>query len=217
MIEPLGISCMGVSLVRLTSEDIELVRQWRNHPEIKKRMSFRNTITQEKQVEWFNSVNNNLNYYFLIEYKKKKIGLINAKNLNLTTNLGEGGIFIWDMEYWNSPIPVLASLIFLDVIFNHFNISNKSVIRVLKANTNAINYNKALGYVPLKMDILKSIEILILTKEDFNIKFQKLKKHLEVYFKAEYKLTVTGSVSDLNHDKINVFLRGLNYQGSTHH
>lgn len=212
---PLSIKCMNVSLSRLCEEDIELVRTWRNHPEIKKRMSFRKNISKTQQEEWFKSINNNLNYYFIISSGDKKIGLINAKNLNPSTNLGEGGIFIWDQEYWNSPVPVLASIIFLDVIFNKFEISNKSVIRVLNKNINAINYNKALGYVPLHLDITPTIEVLILTKEDFNNRVKKLKKHLEIYFKLPYSISISGSVSVFNHKKINEYLAAQAHQGTS--
>ena len=86
----------GIKLKRLTFQDIELVRKWRNHPDIRKRMAFKKHITQRMQEAWFNSINNKFNYYFLIEYKGKHIGVINTKSINLKEMYGEGGIFIWD-------------------------------------------------------------------------------------------------------------------------
>jgi len=66
------LSKYGVKLHRLREEDIELVRTWRNSPLIRQYMEFRDEITPEMQKEWFLSINNNENYYFIIEYQQKK-------------------------------------------------------------------------------------------------------------------------------------------------
>ncbi len=69
----------GITLERLTEADIELVRQHRNSELIRRRMFYQNQITEEEQKKWFAKINNDLNYYFLILHKGKKIGL-NARN-----------------------------------------------------------------------------------------------------------------------------------------
>jgi hypothetical protein len=211
----LKINCLGLHLSRLTEEDIELVRNMRNRLDIKKRMSYQKNITSEQQVSWYKSINNEFNYYFLITYNQKKIGLINAKNLNPKTSIGEGGIFIWEKEYLDSPIPVLASIVFLDVIFNYFKISNKSLIRVLKKNKKAIAYNEALGYIPIEIPNTSKVSFLILTKEDFNIKLEKFRKALSLFFKNTYKITITGMPNLLNHQKINEYLEAQVQQGNS--
>ena len=52
----------GISLERLTEEDIELVRQHRNSEFIRKRMFYQKMITEEEQKKWFQSINNDFNY-----------------------------------------------------------------------------------------------------------------------------------------------------------
>ena len=54
----------GITLRRLALEDIELVRQKRNSQEIRQVMHFKDEITPEMQLKWFESINNFENYYF---------------------------------------------------------------------------------------------------------------------------------------------------------
>ena len=86
------LSQYDIELQRLTRTDIELVRSWRNQDRIRNQMFYTDLITEQEQELWFHSVNNALNYYFLIVFKSKKIGLIHAKNIDLEVGYGEGGI-----------------------------------------------------------------------------------------------------------------------------
>ena len=72
----------GITLTRLREDDIELVRKWRNSPGIQQYMEYREFITEEMQKKWFESINNLQNFYFIIEYENKKIGLINTSNID---------------------------------------------------------------------------------------------------------------------------------------
>jgi len=63
------LSNYDITLVRLTYDQLELVRNWRNDPKISQYMEFRDYITPEMQIKWFNKVNNRNNYYFVIEYR----------------------------------------------------------------------------------------------------------------------------------------------------
>ncbi len=59
----------GITLNRLREDDIELLRQWRNSPQINQFMEYRGNITPEMQRDWFRSVDNFDNFYFIIEYQ----------------------------------------------------------------------------------------------------------------------------------------------------
>ena len=72
----------NISFRRLTIDDIELVRNWRNSQQINQYMAFRDYITPEMQVAWFHSINNMNNLYFIIEYKNEKVGVFNGKDIN---------------------------------------------------------------------------------------------------------------------------------------
>lgn len=135
----------GIILKRLTEDKIELVRHWRNHPKIQQYMEYKEYITEAMQRDWFNHINNDSNYYFVIQYKEKEIGLINIKDIDFTDKTGEAGIFIWDDEYLNTDVPIRASLCQGDFIWNVLKL-NSIFIHVLQSNKRAINYNKFWGY-----------------------------------------------------------------------
>jgi hypothetical protein len=137
----------GITLQRLKHDDIELVRQMRNRNDIRQRMLFQKVISPQEQEEWFKSINNIYNNYFLIHTDGKKVGLVNGKNSDYTNLSSEGGIFIWDPDYYNSLVAPASSLIINDHAFKLIGFK-KSFIRVLRSNSYALQYNKMMGYLP---------------------------------------------------------------------
>lgn len=195
----------GIKLIRVTQNDIELIRYWRNHPRIKKTMHYRKHISQSMQVNWFYSINNSLNYYFMIEYNNKFIGVINCKKININDGYGEGGIFIWDNDLDNEYIPVFASLSLLNFVFFVVKIYNKSFIQVLNSNFKAISFNKSLGYILVPGQDKNVNPYYVLTKEDYLKKAKKVNS-IAAKIYGNSLLKVYGEVSDLNLPIINELL-----------
>ena len=135
----------GVTLKRLTNDKIELVRNWRNDPKISQYMEFREYITVEMQEKWFEKVNNDNNFFFIIEFEGKEIGLSNAKDIDYHLKTGEGGIFIYDDAYLNSDVSFRANLCGADFFFEELDM-NKLIAHILKNNKRAIQYNLFFGY-----------------------------------------------------------------------
>ena len=131
-------------LRRITIDDIELVRNWRNSQQVKQYMAFRDHITPEMQLAWFQSINNQNNMYFIFEYKDEKVGIFNVKDINWQERTMETGIFIAEEKYINTEIPLLAVLSFAELGLKIFNMSNFA--HILKSNKRAIRYNKMLGF-----------------------------------------------------------------------
>ncbi len=196
----------GISLRRITEEDIELIRIKRNDPAIRKRMAYRKKISSSEQIAWFRSVNNKLNYYFLIFIGDESIGAINCKEVNVIDQVGEGGIFIWNEKYLRTPYPAFASLILLDFIFNELQIGNLSFARVLHSNEEAQRYNKMLGYVQLPKQGSVSNPWYVLSKETFNRKNKLLKKAAKSYSNSDGSLIVRGKPCSENLDELNTYL-----------
>ena len=136
----------GVTLIRLAESDLELVRSWRNNPEIRDYMVYREYITEEMQRRWFASINNRNNFYSMIHYEGQAIGLSHTKNVDWSTMTGEGGMMIWSKAHQNSNVPFLAALLGTDWMFNELGM-NAIIGRVLKTNKRALRYDRALGYV----------------------------------------------------------------------
>lgn len=135
----------GITLRRLREKDTELVRQWRNSPQINQFMEYRGNIRPEMQREWFKSVNNFNNFYYIIEYQGQNIGLINSSKIDWETVSSEGGIFLWEDKYYETFVPVWASLCLLETSFFILG-AGRSVIKTLRDNERAKKLNTHLGY-----------------------------------------------------------------------
>lgn len=139
----------NVELRRLKLDDIEFVRQKRNDPKIRNKMFYTKEISPQEQLQWFNSINNSRNFYFIIHVIQQnnieKIGLINGKNINYEEGTAEGGLFIWDDKYWKTPYPIIASIILHDLAFLIIGLK-KIFIKIRKDNPEALIYNKMLGF-----------------------------------------------------------------------
>ena len=195
-----------VELVRLQKEDIELVRQWRNAAHITNNMIYRDFITPEMQESWFHSINNPYNYYFLIVFEGKKVGLINAKNYDPKTGFGEGGIFIGEQEFEPSFAAAYASLTLLNFVFYMLPQIRLSKIRILKENSRAIQYNKLLGYECIGESENGYDLIFELTKERFQSKGLKLNQAAALFANGSSDMTLIGQQSKTLLPEINRLL-----------
>lgn len=200
----------GLRYIRVSEQDLELIRYWRNKDFIRDTMQFREYITPEMQKKWFQKINNKYNYYFIIEADNQKIGLLNYKDPAPNTKTAEGGIFIWEQDYWGTPIPVLASLTMLECMYEVLNLSDNSMVTVAKNNKRALTFNKMLGYEifdTYKNDLFYK---LILTKERYFEKTSKLKKAAELYCKGNTQIKIIASDSDLLSTDLNSYIRRTN-------
>jgi RimJ/RimL family protein N-acetyltransferase len=167
----------GLTLTRLREEDIEMVRNWRNSPQVVKNYAYREYITPEMQKEWFKSIGNIYNTYMIIEYRKRKIGVINVKNLDWDNRICESGIFIPDPDYQDTYIPAIVSIIMTDLFFKHFH-WDKIYCHTLKTNLHTIQFNKRLGYELCPAQEKEENQLYCLTAKRFSETSVKLKKAL---------------------------------------
>jgi len=202
---------LGVRLIRLKREYLELVRYWRNHPSITPFMENNEPITYEDQLKWFEKVNTFDNLFFVAEYNNQSIGLISGKGFNKERTTGEGGIFIWEKTLLNSLIPIKLAIALLDLTFIYCNFQ-QIYAHILSSNKRGIQFNKLLGYElepnqenlsnqlykltkkmylrkrPMLLRGLKSLHIepkLIFSQEDIHSGY---KQHFERHFLAEMVL-----------------------------
>jgi RimJ/RimL family protein N-acetyltransferase len=169
------ISKYGISLIRLVEADLELVRKWRNDDEIRKFMNFRDYITKEMQLKWFESINTSNNFYYVIQYEGEKIGLVNDKNIDWNEKIAEGGLFIWDKRYINSTIPMKISLLMLELAYTLLG-WNKTIVKVRKDNPRALKYNESLGYIVVEHNENSDYYTMELEKTRFFENFQKINR-----------------------------------------
>lgn len=169
----------GITIVRLKEEDIELVRQWRNSPQVAERMEYREYITPEMQKAWFRSISNMNNIYLVIVYQGEKIGVINVKDIDWQSRKLESGIFIPDEKYWGTFVPSIVSIMLTQMFFRIFGWDHYYA-HILRTNERAIQYNKSLGYELCEGEEENENQLYILKRENFERRAQKLVKALTV-------------------------------------
>lgn len=163
---------------RLTSKDLELVRNWRNDSNIAQFMEYRGIITEKMQEKWFESINNEYNFYFILIYKNKKIGLINTKDIDYKNKTGEAGIFISDPNYQNSSTPFRASLGRIDFCFYELGLETLYA-HVLSTNTRSIKFAQKFGYVIQSNQEIVQNQLYILTKEIYEMNKPSLLRYVD--------------------------------------
>ncbi|MFH1297319.1 MAG: GNAT family N-acetyltransferase [Bacteroidota bacterium] len=169
----------GITIVRLKEKDIELVRQWRNSPQIVERYAYREYITPEMQKKWFKSISNLNNFYFMIIYQGKKIGVVNVKEIDWQNRHMESGIFVPDEKYWNTFVPSIVSIMLTQLFFRIFGWDHYHA-HILKTNTKAIRYNKSLGYELCEGQEENENQLYIIRREMFEKRSKKLVQALSV-------------------------------------
>ncbi len=175
----------GLVLRRLQLEDIELVRQKRNSEEIRRVMHFKGEITPEMQLKWFHSINNFNNYYYIVEYEGKKVALINDKNMDWEARTSESGLFFWDKDYIQTFLPILASLVLLDIGFYYLDWKT-SFIHVMRDNFAAIGYAQQIGYEICEGQEEEENQLYYLSLENFETKSRNIRRAARAFQDNEY-------------------------------
>jgi RimJ/RimL family protein N-acetyltransferase len=138
-------------------------------------MNFRDYITKEMHLKWFESINTSNNFYYVIQYEGEKIGLVNDKNIDWNEKIAEGGLFIWDKRYINSTIPMKISLLMLELAYTLLG-WNKTIVKVRKDNPRALKYNESLGYIVVEHNENSDYYTMELEKTRFFENFQKINR-----------------------------------------
>jgi len=140
-------------------------------------MEFQEFITPEMQLNWFESINNNENFYFFIKVEHEYVGLVNIKNINYEEKYGESGIFIYVEKYRSSDLPFRANLCAFEFYFFELGLS---VIKgkINKNNKRAKRFSAFFGSRFTGKFNNNDFELWETTKEDFIKKYSIIKKQL---------------------------------------
>ena len=150
----------GLKLIRLTEDKIELVRNWRNNIEVQQYMEYRDYITPEMQKQWFSKINNDNNFYFLLNKDGKDIGLMDIKEVDYSKGEGEWGSLIWDTSLRNMHIGTKSKILMADFAFDDLGL-NILKTNVLESNTRSIRVNSKFGFIQV------ANRKYLLSKEDY--------------------------------------------------
>jgi RimJ/RimL family protein N-acetyltransferase len=145
------ISGYGVQLKTLTSDQLEMVRSWRNHPEVSRFMFDQQTISPEQQQAWFRKISHDEQCaHYVIYYRQQEMGLIyihSADNTPLSqSKIIEPGMYLtYTSPYRGTLLAFSPALTMIDYCFDTLR-CNHLIARVKHDNQPALRFNQQLGY-----------------------------------------------------------------------
>lgn len=135
-----------VYLLDLTEDNIELVRQWRNSPEVYNYMYSSQNISAEEQKKWFDKIKNEINSkYWIIKYGEKELGLASLQNIDMTLNSCYWAFYLGDTSIRGSGIGAKVEYLVLDFVFEKLKL-NKLRCEVFVFNDKVIKMHEKFGF-----------------------------------------------------------------------
>ncbi len=167
----------GVQLDSLQYKDIQMVRSWRNAEFVQKNMLFDKKLTPKMQEDWFARLNES-DIYLMIIHQSIQIGIIHVKNIDWKKRKGEAGIFIGNLNYHKSYIPMLAIACLMDSFFYDFSFTELTA-KVKKGNKTALDFNYFFGYELVAKG--NNFHSLLVSKDLYSKSKMKLSKILKPF------------------------------------
>ena len=158
---PVKANKYGISLRHLERGDLEVLRRNRNNPRVNLYLNDRNYITKKAQMQWYESLPEKF-YPYMIIYKRNKIGFLYFRIDK--NNIAWGSIFCWHTKFLNTPVPIAANFLALEIYFTELNYTGSLHAIVHSDNINANKMVVFLGYELIKQSTFNEY---ILTKERF--------------------------------------------------
>lgn len=181
-----------VTLRKVAEQDLDLLRKWRNLPEISQFMLSNEPITAEQQNAWFKKIQrDDSQCHFIIYYKEKPIGSANLKARGkglslLAAQCIEPGLYIAEPLYRNNIVAFAPTLLLNDFCFDTLKCDHLRAV-VKAENSAALKYNFKLGYQQVSAGELIEIELKL---EDYQSHTKALKSLLS---RTPSKLKLQGS------------------------
>lgn len=137
---------MDIVLTPLTKEDIELVRIWRNSPEVAQYMYTENEISVEQQKAWFERIkDDNTSKYWIIEYDNQKIGLASLTGISNTLSSCYWAFYLGTDVPRGGGIGSKIEYNILEYVFNELKL-NKLRCEVMDFNDKVISMHEKFGF-----------------------------------------------------------------------
>jgi len=146
MSQELVIERYGIYLQPLQEQDVELIRNWRNDPEIARHMLDQTYITSEMQQKWFAKLQaSETDFYFMIHFKVRKIGVASLTCIDCEAGTVEPGMYIYEDKYRGNIVPFCAALALNDLAFEVFGLT-RLYGKIFKTNRASIRFHEMTGY-----------------------------------------------------------------------
>ncbi|WP_323756863.1 UDP-4-amino-4,6-dideoxy-N-acetyl-beta-L-altrosamine N-acetyltransferase [Roseivirga sp.] len=136
---------MDIELIKLSLDDIEQVRVWRNSPNVASYMYNEREISPSDQRNWFNSINEEKSRYWLISYDEKKIGLASVTGIDHTLQSCYWAFYLGESSVRGAGIGAKVEYNVLEYVFNELKL-NKLRCEVFVDNDKVIKMHEKFGF-----------------------------------------------------------------------
>lgn len=168
----------GLTLTRIRREDTAFVYQKIHLTDINPLVSQSEEPTVGQIEDWFFSINDLENIYYLVEYHEQKIGILITKNISWEARTFETESFFWDETIQKSEIPLLANLALLETVF-YFMSWNTCFAIASRDNKTLISQLHKIGYILSERQGKTDYQVYFLTAENFGINSTKLREEIK--------------------------------------
>jgi UDP-4-amino-4,6-dideoxy-N-acetyl-beta-L-altrosamine N-acetyltransferase len=135
-----------ILLKEITEDDIELVRQWRNLPEVSEYMYTSGEITAEQQRAWYEKVvADPTQKVWIIEYEGKKLGVASLYNIKHSFKSAYWAFYLGDSSVRGAGIGGKVEYNVCRYVFEELGL-NKLLCEVFTWNEAVIRMHEKFGF-----------------------------------------------------------------------
>ncbi len=174
----------------INSDDLQLLRCWRNLSHVREGMATQNLITVEGQRRWFEALDATTNRHFIYGLGEHDIGSANIARIDASRGTFEAGIYCGNYSFLKHWVNICACLYIYDFAFDSLQLSHANAI-ILDNNSSALSLNKTIGYRRIsKCD--KGISSYALNRDDYYSRRKNIRRYLQSQgISTEWKLYQT--------------------------
>lgn len=137
---------MDIQLKPLEESDLEMVRLWRNSPEVAQYMYSDNEITPEQQSAWFQKIkDDSTSIYWIIKYDEKPLGLASLTGISQLFKSCYWAFYLGDTTVRGGGIGSKIEYNVLEHVFNELKL-NKLRCEVFTFNDKVISMHEKFGF-----------------------------------------------------------------------
>lgn len=135
-----------VTFIELEEAHLELVREWRNSPDVSQYMYTESEISIEDQLNWFKVLQKDTTKkYWIIANRDKLIGVVNLVNIHAQFESASWAFYIGDVTTRGGGIGAKIEYAVLNYVFDELKL-NKLMCEVFVSNDAVIKLHEKFGF-----------------------------------------------------------------------
>ncbi len=137
---------MNIELQKINPEDLEMIRLWRNSPDVSMYMYDDSEITPEQQTDWYRRISSDKScYYWMIYCDKVAVGLAYITDINFLFSSCYWGYYIGDPSKRYGGIGAIVEYKIIEYTFNNLEL-HKLRCEVFAFNLALIQMHEMFGF-----------------------------------------------------------------------